>query len=110
LVKATDTVSNMPLRRVIVHASSVFINIVLLVAEFMACKCNQKHLQNQQSHLIPYHMSLLSGEGWIQELMSGHPIASGWSCCDYFLSANIFRMLTEKCGDGGGGKRRWRQQ
>jgi hypothetical protein len=55
------------------HASSVFINIVLLVAQFMARKHNQKLLQNQWSHLIPYHTSLLSGEGWIQELMSGHP-------------------------------------
>jgi hypothetical protein len=55
------------------HASSVFINIVLLVAQFMARKHNQKLLQNQWSYLIPYHTSLLSGEGWIQELMSGHP-------------------------------------
>jgi hypothetical protein len=52
---------------------SVFINMVLLVAEFMACKHNQKCLQNRWSHLVPYHMSILSGEGWIQELMSGHP-------------------------------------
>jgi hypothetical protein len=63
----------MPLRCLIVHASSVFINIVLLVAEFTAHKCNQILLQNQQSHLIPYHTSILSGEGWIQELMSRNP-------------------------------------
>jgi hypothetical protein len=63
----------MPPRRVIMHASSAFINIVLLVAQFTAHKRNQKLLQNRQSRLIPYHMSLLSGEGWIQELMSGHP-------------------------------------
>jgi hypothetical protein len=63
----------MPPRCVIVHASSVFINIVLLVAEFTTCKHNQKLLQNRWSCLIPYHTSLLSGEGWIQELMSGHP-------------------------------------
>jgi hypothetical protein len=32
------------------------------------------------------------------------------TCCNYFLSANVFGTLTEKCGDGGSGKWRWRRR
>ena len=38
----------------------------------------------------PYHTSILSGEGWIQELLHGHPKCI-W--CELGISKDVFRHL-----------------
>ena len=40
--------------------------------------------------LQPYHTSILSGEGWVMELLSGHP---NHICCKLSVSHNVFTEL-----------------
>ena len=38
----------------------------------------------------PYHTSILSGEGWVQELLNGHP---GHIQCELGITKDDFRLL-----------------
>ena len=38
----------------------------------------------------PYHTSILSGEGWVQELLNGHP---GCIQCELGVTKDVFRQL-----------------
>ena len=38
----------------------------------------------------PYHTSILTGEGWVMELLSGHP---GWIRCELGVSHDVFAGL-----------------
>ena len=38
----------------------------------------------------PYHMSILSGQGWVEELLEGHP---AWIQCELGVSQDIFLEL-----------------
>jgi len=52
----------------------------------------------------PYHTSIFSGEGWIQELLEGHP-----KCiqCELGVSKNVFYALIEELQDMGYGNSRY---
>ena len=38
----------------------------------------------------PYHTSILSGWGWVEELLEGHP---GHICCELGISREVFLEL-----------------
>ena len=38
----------------------------------------------------PYHTSILSGQGWVEELLEGHP---GCICCELGVSREVFLKL-----------------
>ena len=38
----------------------------------------------------PYHTSILSGRGWVEELLEGHP---GHICCELGVSREVFLEL-----------------
>jgi hypothetical protein len=45
-------------------AAAIFINVIVTAAILAVTPLVDK---------IPYHTSILSGEGWVQELITGHP-------------------------------------
>ena len=46
----------------------------------------------------PYHTSILTGQGWIVELITGHP---NCICCELGMCANVFlQLVTEICALG----------
>jgi DNA-binding NarL/FixJ family response regulator len=48
------------------QAGEILIGAVLAVAQAIV-------LATQKDEAIPYHTSILSGEGWVKELLNGHP-------------------------------------
>lgn len=42
---------------------------------------------------IPYHTSRLSGEMWVQEVLTGHP---DHICCEFGMSEEVFVELVEE--------------
>ena len=45
-------------------AAAIFVNVIVTAAILVVTPLINK---------IPYHTSILSGEGWVQELITGHP-------------------------------------
>jgi hypothetical protein len=45
-------------------AAAIFVNVIVSAAILAVAPLVDK---------IPYHTSILSGEGWVQELINGHP-------------------------------------
>jgi len=50
-------------------------------------------LVTQRAEPIPYHTSILSGEGWILELLNGHP---EWICTELGIHKHVFKMLVDE--------------
>ena len=51
----------------------------------------------------PYHTSILSGWGWVEELLEGHP---GHICCELGVSREVFlKLVSVLCGFGFGSSR-----
>ena len=48
----------------------------------------------------PYHTSILTGEGWVMELLSGH---SNRICCELRVSHDVFAALISELQDMGQG-------
>lgn len=59
-----------PPKHLLLNAAAIFINIVAFTVIRMR---SRKQLIRSRRPLRPYHTSQLSGEGWVQELMNGHP-------------------------------------
>ncbi|KAF8842574.1 hypothetical protein BDN67DRAFT_883072, partial [Paxillus ammoniavirescens] len=45
-----------------------------------------------------YHTSILSGQGWVMELLTGHP---GHICCELGMHAEVFSQLITELRDLG---------
>ena len=68
-------------RQQIAHLGALIINIIVPTI-----------LQILQALYIkePYHTSILSGEGWVQELLHGHPRCIQ---CELGVTKNVFEQL-----------------
>ena len=55
--------------------------------------------EEQLAHLrLPYHTSILTGEGWVMELLAGHP---HWICTELGVSHEVFiALIDELCHMG----------
>src|ERR1700690_1829716 len=61
-----------PPQRLLLNATVIFINIISLAVIRMRSR-KRARLKAARRPLRCYHASQLSGEGWVQELMNGHP-------------------------------------
>ena len=69
------------IRRNLVYTISLLLTIIIPRITQVICALYVKQ---------PYHTSILSGEGWVQELLNGHP---GCIQCELGITKDDFRLL-----------------
>ena len=69
------------IRRHIIHILGVLLTIIIPKAMQVICALYVKQ---------PYHTSILSGEGWVQELLNGHPKRIQ---CELGVTKHVFNQL-----------------
>jgi hypothetical protein len=69
------------IRRSIVQIVGLLVTIIIPKVIQVICALYVKQ---------PYHTSILSGEGWVQELLNGHP---GRIQCELGVTKDVFRQL-----------------
>ncbi len=78
--------------RVCQHLINVYGLLITVIFPTMICVIRQYLIK------VPYHTSILSGEGWVQELLAGHP-----NCiqCELGVSKHVFKALIEELHEMG---------
>jgi hypothetical protein len=83
------------IRQSIVHIVGVLLTIIIPKVIQVICALYVKQ---------PYHTSILSGEGWVQELLNGHPKRIQ---CELGVTKDVFTQLVHELQTMGHTKSRY---
>ena len=70
---------------------------------YLHCRRHHAHCAINTNDPKPYHTSILSGQGWVEELLEGHP---GCICCELGVNREVFlELVSVLCHFGFGSSR-----
>jgi hypothetical protein len=87
--------ARMALRRRLQQYAVLFLSIILTATAAV--------LQSFETR-EPYHTSILTGEGWVMELLAGHPDRI---CCELGVSHDVFAALISELREMGYGNSKY---